>query len=114
MKTIQSNAQGIGERIKEARTNKKMSQATLAEKLGFESAVAISLIESGKRNIDIENLQKTSEVLEKDIKYFLGEEDKPVKIEVALRSQTDLGEEDKDAILRFIELAKKKHAGGKQ
>ena len=103
----------IGKRIKQARTDKKMSQAQLAEELGFESAVAISLIESGKRNIDIENLQKASAVLDKDIKYFLGEEDKPVKIEVALRSQTDLGDDDKDAILRFIDLAKQKHAEGK-
>lgn len=113
MKTEESNSKLIGGRIKQARTTKKMSQADLAEKLGFESAVAISLIESGKRNIDIEGLRKAAEVLEQDIKYFLGEEDKPVKIEVALRSQTDLDDEDKDAILRFIDLAKKKHAGGK-
>ncbi len=113
MKIQKSNAQGIGERIKEIRNKRKMSQLQLAEALGFESAVAISLIESGKRNIDIENLQKVSEVLERDIKYFLGEEEKPVKIEVALRSQTDLDDDDKDAILRFIELAKKKHADGK-
>lgn len=113
MKIQENKSKHIGERIKEARTIKKMSQAVLAEELGFESAVAISLIESGKRNIDIENLQKASKVLGRDIKYFLDEENMPIKIEVALRSQTDLGEEDKNAILRFIELAKKKHAGGK-
>lgn len=108
MKTNETKAQLIGRKIREARTHLDISQATLAKALGFESAVAISLIESGKRNIDVENLAKAAKFLERDIKYFLDEEDAPVKIEVALRADKGLNKEDQDAILRFIELAKKK------
>jgi len=109
MKNKKSKSQIIGEKIKESRKNMALSQAQLAEQIGFESAVAISLIESGERSISIDKLEKVAEVLHKDIKYFFGEEDAPVKIEVALRSQKDLNKEDQDAILRFIELAKNKH-----
>lgn len=113
MKNNKTKSQIIGEKIKEARNNLKMSQAKLAEEIGFESAVAISLIENGERAITIEKLEKIGNFLHKDIKFFLGEEDAPIKIEVALRSQKDLNKEDQDAILRFIELAKNRHAGRK-
>jgi len=114
MKNQQTKSQQIGAKIKLERNAQGMSQAKLAEEIGFESAVAISLIENGERTITIEKLEKIGEVLHKDIKYFLGDEDAPVKIEVALRAQKDLDIEDQDAILRFIELAKSKYAGRKQ
>ena len=113
MKNKETKAQLIGRKIKEARTTAKKSQAELANELGFESAVAISLIEKGERNINVENLDKIANYFHKDIRFFLGEEDTPVKIEVALRSQKDLAKEYQDAILRFIELAKRKHVGRK-
>jgi hypothetical protein len=41
----------------------------------------------------------------------LGREETPVDVQVALRADKDLTTEDKDAISRFIELAKSKKHG---
>ena len=48
MKTSKDRYKFIGARIKEAREALSMSQKSLAEALGYESATAISLIESIK------------------------------------------------------------------
>ena len=48
----------IGKRIKDAREKEGLSQKSLAEAVGFESATAISLIESGERRVSIEDLDK--------------------------------------------------------
>lgn len=57
----------IGSKIKEARERvADLSQKYLAEELGFESATAISLIESGDR--------KVSNVFAEDIRFILGYE----------------------------------------
>lgn len=105
----------IGVRIKEAREAVGMSQKTLADAVGFESATAISLIEAGERKIRVEDLEKMAGALERDIKYFVGQEDRPVDVRVAVRATKDLSNKDKDAIIRFIELAKnkKKEHGGR-
>ena len=113
MKNEESKSKFIGRKIKEARKNSGKSQEKLAKEVGFESAVAISLIESGERNITVEVLGKIAESLQKDIKYFFEEGEVPVKLEVALRSQKNLDKDDQNAILRFIELAQNKNGGGK-
>lgn len=102
----------IGTRIKAAREEMGLSQVDLAEALGFHTATAISLIESGNRKVTAGLLENLSNALHRDINYFLGQKSRPVDVQVALRADKDLSKEDKDAILRFIELAKKKH--GKQ
>ena len=102
------NSETIGSRIKAAREERGLSQLDLAQALGFQSATAISLIESDERGVGAETLQRLSEVLHRDVRYFLGQAEKPVDVQVALRADKDLSKSDKDAILRFIELAKKK------
>lgn len=97
---------GLGARIREARKNRGLSQSALAEALGFKSATAISLIENGDRRVSVNILQRLSEVLHRDIKYFLGQDEKAANVQFALRADKDLAEEDRKAILRFIELAK--------
>jgi transcriptional regulator with XRE-family HTH domain len=100
----------IGLRIRAAREARGLSQSDLAKELGFQTATAISLIESGERKLTAGILERLSEVLHRDIKYFLGQdEDAPVNVQVALRADPDLTKEDKDAILRFIDLAKNKN-----
>lgn len=111
MKKDESKVNSIGARIKDARESLSISQAQLATILGFQSATAISLIESGERGITAPLLQRISEVLKRDIKYFLGQEENLVDVRVALRADKDLSDEDKDAIDRFIELAKQKKNG---
>jgi transcriptional regulator with XRE-family HTH domain len=103
----------IGEKIKAARESAKMSQKELAEKIGFETATALSLIETGDRKISIEVLQKIAEILHFDLNYFLGkEEKKTVNIKVALRSEKNLSSSDKQQILEFVEFIKNKRKDG--
>ncbi|MFH1712449.1 MAG: helix-turn-helix transcriptional regulator [Patescibacteria group bacterium] len=110
MKNGQSNH--IGARIKIAREERGLSQLQLAEAVGFQSATAISLIESGERKVSSEILERLAEVLHRDTRYFLGQkENAPIDVRVALRTDKDLSKEDKDAILRFIDLAKSKKNG---
>ena len=72
MKTSEDKNKFIGQKIKEAREAAEKSQKELADALGFESATAISLIESGERKSKIEDLEKMAEFLHRDIKFFLG------------------------------------------
>ncbi len=109
IKKEEQSANTIGSRIKAVREERNLSQTELAEALGFQSATAISLIEKGERGIPAVLLQRISEVLHRDVKYFLGQrEDAPVDIQVALRADPDLSTEDKEALSRFIELAKRR------
>lgn len=109
MKNMQSQAKTIGSRIRMAREEVGMSQLDLAKILGFESATAISLIESDERRITAENLMKVANALRYDVRFFLGEDEKKtVDVAVALRADKDLDDSDRDAILRFVELAKRK------
>lgn len=106
---MENEAQTIGGRIKKARDEAGISQSDLAKILGFESATAISLIESDERKITAENLGKVAAALHRDVRYFLGDEEiKAVDVAVALRADKDLSSPDKAAILHFIEMAKKK------
>ena len=98
----------IGKRLREAREKTGLSQAKLAKELGYESATAVSLIEAGERRFKMEDLQKAADVLHRPIGYFLGQENPPMDIKVALRADKELTDEDKKAVLYFIELAKKR------
>ena len=110
MKIMQNQAKTIGGRIKAAREEAGMSQMDLAKLLDFESATAISLIENDERKISVENLAKIASALQHDIRFFIGEEVKrTVDVAVALRADKDLSTSDRDAILRFVELAKQKN-----
>ena len=108
MKNEENKAQLIGSKIKAAREEVGMSQLDLAKQLDFESSTAISLIEKGERNITVENLEKISNILHKDIKFFINKEEKAntVTVETALRADKDLSKEAKDILLQFIESAR--------
>jgi len=110
MKTSEDKNKLIGQKIREAREAAEKSQKELADVLGFESATAISLIESGERKAKIEDLEKMAEFLHRDIKFFLGIEEK-VDIRFALRADKDLSKKDQDDILRFINFVKNKKDG---
>ncbi len=99
----------MGSRIKAAREDRGWSQTQLAEALGFESPTAISLIEKGERGVNATLLQRMGEELHRTVNYFLfGQDQEVVDVKIALRADKDLSDGDKDAILRFIEAAKKK------
>lgn len=106
MKTSEDKNKFIGQKIKEARESAENSQKELADALGFESATAISLIESGERKAKIEDLEKMAEFLHRDIKYFFGIEEK-ADIRFTLRADKDLSKKDQDEIIRFIDFVKR-------
>ena len=112
MKTLEDMNKFIGSKIREAREAAKKSQMELANALGFESAPAISLIERGERKVRVADLETIARFLDKDIKFFIGQEDKAVDVRVALRADKDLSEKDREAILRFIEVAKQNKKDG--
>lgn len=101
--------QKIGENIKSAREKANISQIDLAEKIGFSSATAISLIESGERRVSVEDLEKISEILHVDIKFLLDQKIERTDISYALRSDKDLSSEAKKQVLDFIEFVKNKN-----
>jgi transcriptional regulator with XRE-family HTH domain len=108
MKKEQNSSNSMGYLIKAAREEMNLSQSELAEKLGFQSATAISLMESDERNVNSIVLQQIAQILHRDIKYFLGEDEKNLDVRVALRADKDISKEDKEALLRFVDLAKQK------
>lgn len=61
----------IGERLKEARLEKKISQETLGNMLGV-SKVSICGYETGSRTPNMSNFLKLIELLDLDVKYVLG------------------------------------------
>lgn len=61
----------IGERLKEARISKKMSQETLGSMLGV-SKVSICGYETGTRTPNMKNFLSLIEILDLDAKYVLG------------------------------------------
>ncbi len=99
----------IGKKIREAREAAGLSQKDLAEKLKYESSTAVSYIESGDRKVSVVDLDTIARLLDKDIRYFLGQEAEQANVRVALRAETDLGTKDQDAILHIIEMAKKRN-----
>ena len=105
MKNLQNS---LGTRIKEARIKAGMSQKDLAERVGFESPTAISLIESDQRGVSVDILRKIGEVLHLDIDYLLSgkKNDEAVNIKYALRADKELGETDEKQILNFIDFIK--------
>ncbi len=61
----------IGERLKEARLEKNLSQETLGNLLGV-SKVSICGYENGTRTPNMSNFLKLIEILDLDAKYVLG------------------------------------------
>jgi transcriptional regulator with XRE-family HTH domain len=102
----------IGNNIRKAREQAELSQKDLAEAAGFESATAISLIESGERKVAVEVLEKIAEVLHTDLATLLGVETqvKP-DIKTALRADKDLSHKDKEQIIKFIDFVKQSKDG---
>lgn len=97
-------------RIRIEREQLGKSQLDLAKEVGFESATAISLIESGARGVAAETLSLIAKALKVDVKQLLGQKPDEVDVIVALRADKYLDDAAKDYMTKFIEDAKKRHA----
>ncbi len=108
----------MGERIKERRKHAGLSQGELGDKIKVTYAT-ISKYESGLiKSIDANILNNIAKATNTDINYLLGNTstpnpiDEPVAIAASTKNGIDLSEvddEDKEAIMRFIEMAKNKN-----
>jgi len=107
-----NQSMSIGQRIRNAREKSGVSQKKLAELVGYESSTAISLIESGQREVGAKTLEKIAEVLKCDVNFLLGREVDAPNIEYALRADKNLTREDEDKIQDFIEFIKSKNDRG--
>lgn len=76
----------IGERIKEIRKNKKMTQKELASKLGI-SFQALAQWENNLRNPKQESLERIAEALEVTTDYLKGKTNRP---DTRLSTQEDI------------------------
>lgn len=60
----------IGEKVREAREERKLTQKDLGDVLGY-SAMGISHFENGIREMKISDIQKLSDFFGKSVSYFL-------------------------------------------
>ena len=109
----------IGLRIKKAREAEGLTQTELAQKLGYKSPTAISLIEAGERRIQISDLEEVARLLHHDVSYFIkgdvATHSQP-SVQIALRADKHLDQEDIKRVESFIDalkLSKNQH-GRKQ
>lgn len=70
----------VYDRIKSRRQELKMSQAELANKLGYKSRSAINKIENGLRDISQSKLSEFAEALETTPTYLMGWDDERLKM----------------------------------
>lgn len=100
----------IGSRIRALRDEQALSQQELADRAGFQTGTAISLIESGSRRVAIDDLEKIAEVLGVKATYLLG--DPAPDLQTALRADEELNDSDKKAVINFYTYIKNERQGG--
>lgn len=97
-----------GDRLKKLRTNKKMTQSELGEKVNV-TKVSISGYENSNRSPDTDTLQKLADFFDVSTDYLLGRTDipnidSPPTLNTWLRQEnTDLSESEKDELSNDIE-----------
>lgn len=97
----------IGEKIRQARALKKLSQKALGKMIGTDKQ-AIYRIENGKRTVAADELKHIAEVTDKPLDFFYEEE---IKIATnhskPIRDLTDLSETQRKLIDNLIQEFKK-------
>ena len=76
----------IGERIRQRREELGMTQAELAERLGYRSRSSINKIENGTNDITQSKVKRFAEVLDTSISYLMGWEGKPEVLMMGIES----------------------------
>lgn len=70
---------GFGERVKTRRNAIKMSQETLAAKVGYEHKTSISKIEHGKTSVPQNKVLEIANALDTTVEYLMGRTDEVQK-----------------------------------
>lgn len=116
---LRSNNMSLGERIKELRKNRKLTQIEFA-KLFQISNGTIAMWETDKRQPDFNTLQKLADYFGVTTDYLLGREQPVEKQEISVPEKykdvmvafqdgaENLTQEDIDDVVKFIEFLKNK------
>ena len=100
----------LGQKIKLARGQAKISQKKLAQALGRRSATFTALIESGKRKLSIEGLTKIAIAIGKPLNYFFDDDFSVLStreiLRIAFRSDPDLTYGDQKKMIEFYDFLK--------
>ena len=106
----------LGEKIRQQREAKGMTQLELAQKIGYTTTGAVSLIESGKRDISIDKVREIAKALDVTPHWLMGWSDSPLEIKTDLELTIDdlegLNPEQLARVRKFIEFLK--YEGGKK
>jgi transcriptional regulator with XRE-family HTH domain len=100
-------SESFGERLRHIREEKRLSQAELAEKTGFQPS-AISHFESGRRAPSFDNLKKLADALAVTIDYLLGRETLPTTAgpvaQKLFRNFEQMSADDQEDLAKFAAL----------
>ena len=106
----------VGERIRQQREAKGMTQLELAQKIGYTTTGAVSLIESGKRDISLDKVCEIAKALDVTPHWLMGWSASPLTIKTDLELTIDelegLNPEQLARIRDYIQFVK--FEGGKK
>lgn len=105
-------SESFGERLRRIREEKRLSQAELGERTGFQPS-AISHFESGRRSPSFDNLKKLADALAVTIDFLLGRESVPTTAgpvaEKLFRNFEQMTAEDQDDLAKFAAMLAEKN-----
>jgi transcriptional regulator with XRE-family HTH domain len=105
-------SESFGERLRRIREEKRLSQAELGERTGFQPS-AISHFESGRRSPSFDNLKKLADALAVTIDFLLGRETVPTTAgpvaEKLFRNFEQMTAEDQDDLAKFAAMLAEKN-----
>ena len=92
----------MGERIRECRKQRNLSQAQMAEAIGI-SNNAFSNIETGNSNATLENVKKIAEYFQVSLDYLTDGEERSLEDETFIRRYLALAKEDRRKMLSVMD-----------
>lgn len=102
--------QQIGQRIKQKREERGLSQTELAKSVGKSSAAYIALIEAGQRNVSAIDLMLIAKNLGTGVSDLIGESiSKQPEVMQALRADKNLSPADRKKVEEYYTLLKNQH-----
>lgn len=102
----------LGERIKEEREYRGLSQEEVARYLGVARS-AVSLIESGARRVSAEELSRLAELYQATMESLTGHENEAVEhesVRLLARATAKLSPTDRDEVLRFARFLRSRNS----
>lgn len=93
----------MGDRIRECRKQKKLSQADLAEKIGV-SDNTISNMETGNNNVKLENIEKVADFFKVSLDYLVKGMGQAPTDDIFVDRYLQLSAEDKKKMLSVMNI----------